>query len=76
MIQCFCVKKFIFSSSAAVYGAPEHIPIHETHPLGSINPYGQTKFFIETILKDYSRAYGLSFISLRYFNAAGADPEG
>ncbi len=76
MIQCFCVKKFIFSSSAAVYGAPEHIPIHETHPLGPINPYGQTKFFIETILKDYSRAYGLSFISLRYFNAAGADPEG
>jgi len=70
------VKDFIFSSSAAVYGAPETIPIPESHPLNPINPYGQTKSFIEAILQDYQRAYGLNFISLRYFNAAGADPEG
>ncbi len=70
------VKNFIFSSSAAVYGNPLEIPISETHPLNPINPYGQTKFFVEKILQDYERAYGLRFISLRYFNAAGADPEG
>ncbi len=70
------VRKFIFSSSAAVYGMPEQIPIPETHPLNPLNPYGMTKFFVERILMDYERAYGLKFISLRYFNAAGADPEG
>ncbi len=70
------VKNFIFSSSAAVYGIPQHIPIPESHPLNPINPYGQTKLFIEKILEDYQRAYGLKFISLRYFNAAGADPDG
>jgi UDP-glucose 4-epimerase len=70
------VQKFIFSSSAAVYGIPQSIPIPESHPLKPMNPYGQTKFFLETILQDYERAYGLKFVSLRYFNAAGADPEG
>jgi UDP-glucose 4-epimerase len=70
------VKNFIFSSSAAVYGVPRQIPIPEDHPLLPINPYGQTKFFVEKILQDYDRAYGLKFISLRYFNAAGADPGG
>jgi len=70
------VKYFIFSSSAAVYGIPEKIPIPESHPLNPINPYGQTKLFIEKILQDYEKAYGLKFISLRYFNAAGADPDG
>lgn len=70
------VKSFIFSSSAAVYGIPEALPITETHPLNPTNPYGQTKFFVERILEDYEKAYGLNFISLRYFNAAGADPEG
>jgi UDP-glucose-4-epimerase GalE len=70
------VKKFIFSSSAAVYGIPEITPIPETHPLKPFNPYGRTKFFIEQILEDYYRAFDLDFISLRYFNAAGADPEG
>jgi len=70
------IKNFIFSSSAAVYGLPQQIPIPEDHPLQPSNPYGQTKFFIETVLQDYQRAYGLNFISLRYFNAAGADPEG
>lgn len=70
------VRLFIFSSSAAVYGNPEKIPIPESHPLNPTNPYGMTKYFIEKILLDYERAYGLKFISLRYFNAAGADPEG
>ncbi len=70
------VKKIIFSSSAAVYGLPEKIPIPESHPLNPFNPYGQSKFFVETILRDYDKAYGLKFISLRYFNAAGADPDG
>jgi UDP-glucose-4-epimerase GalE len=70
------VKSFIFSSSAAVYGTPRQIPIPEEHPLLPINPYGQTKFFVEKILQDYDRAYGLKFVSLRYFNAAGADPDG
>lgn len=70
------IKNFIFSSSAAVYGVPQQIPIPESHPLNPFNPYGQTKYFIEKILQDYERAYGLKFISLRYFNAAGADSEG
>jgi UDP-glucose-4-epimerase GalE len=70
------VRSLIFSSSAAVYGIPETIPIPESHPLNPFNPYGRTKFFVEQILKDYEAAYGLKFISLRYFNAAGADPDG
>jgi len=70
------VKNIIFSSSAAVYGVPEKTPIPESHPLEPVNPYGQTKYFVEKILQDYDRAYGIRFISLRYFNAAGADPEG
>jgi UDP-glucose 4-epimerase len=70
------VKKFIFSSSAAVYGIPQQTPIPESHPLVPFNPYGQTKLFVERILQDYGKAYDLKFISLRYFNAAGADPDG
>jgi len=70
------VKYFVFSSSAAVYGEPLQNPIPESHPLNPFNPYGQTKFFVERVIQDYERAYGLKFISLRYFNAAGADPEG
>lgn len=70
------VKYFVFSSSAAVYGEPLQNPIPESHPLNPFNPYGQTKFFVEKVIQDYERAYGLRFISLRYFNAAGADPEG
>jgi len=70
------VKHFIFSSTAAVYGEPEQNPIPESHPLNPSNPYGQTKFFVERILQDYDRAHGLKFMALRYFNAAGADPEG
>jgi len=70
------VRRFIFSSSAAVYGLPEQTPIPETHPLRPVNPYGRTKLFVERILVDYDRAYDLRSISLRYFNAAGADPDG
>ena len=70
------VNKLIFSSSAAVYGVPEETPIPETHPLNPANPYGQTKLMVERFLRDYDRAYGLKSVSLRYFNAAGADPGG
>ena len=70
------VLRMIFSSSAAVYGVPGTIPIPEAHPLDPVNPYGRTKLFVEQIMKDYEAAYGLKFISLRYFNAAGADPDG
>ncbi|MBL7179275.1 MAG: UDP-glucose 4-epimerase GalE [Pseudomonadota bacterium] len=72
----FNVKKFIFSSSCATYGEPIHIPITEDHPQKPINPYGYTKFMVEQILRDYSTAYHLHYVSLRYFNAAGADPDG
>lgn len=70
------VRTMIFSSSAAVYGVPLRIPLTEDHPLDPFNPYGQTKFMVERILQDYDRAYGLKFVSLRYFNASGADPDG
>ena len=70
------VRKMIFSSSAAVYGVPRELPIPETHPLDPVNPYGMTKAVVERILQDYDRAYGLKFVSLRYFNASGADPDG
>jgi UDP-glucose-4-epimerase GalE len=70
------VRTMIFSSSAAVYGVPLRTPLTEDHPLNPFNPYGQTKLMVERILQDYDRAYGLKFISLRYFNASGADPDG
>lgn len=70
------VKKIIFSSSAAVYGEPQEIPITESNPIFPINPYGKTKAIFENILEDFDRAYGLKYIILRYFNAAGADPNG
>jgi UDP-glucose 4-epimerase len=70
------VKYCVFSSSAAVYGEPRKIPLEEDHPLDPINPYGVTKFMVERILQDYDRAYDLKYVTLRYFNAAGADPEG
>ncbi len=69
------VNKIIFSSSCATYGEPVFIPITEDHPQTPINPYGNTKFQIEQALKDYARAYGISSISFRYFNAAGCDPK-
>ena len=70
------VKYFIFSSSAAVYGNPHHIPIPEDHPLEPVNPYGEGKVFVEKALRWYGEIHDLKYISLRYFNAAGADPEG
>ncbi len=70
------VSRFIFSSTAAVYGNPEKIPIPETELLKPINPYGQSKAFVERILQDFYSSYGLRYVSLRYFNAAGAEPEG
>lgn len=69
------VKYFVFSSTCATYGNPVEIPITENHPQNPINPYGKGKLMVETVLKDYSDAYGLKYASLRYFNAAGADPE-
>lgn len=68
------VKKFIFSSSCAVYGMPAQIPITEDCPTHPISPYGKTKLIIEECLKDFDRAYGLKSVSLRYFNAAGCLP--
>ena len=67
------VKKIVFSSTCATFGNPEYLPINEKHPQNPINPYGATKLMMERILKDYSEAYGLKYIALRYFNAAGAD---
>jgi UDP-glucose 4-epimerase len=70
------IKAFVFSSSAAIFGLPEKESIDESHPQKPINPYGQTKLMMETIFNDFDRAYGLKSCCLRYFNAAGADPEG
>jgi len=70
------VKRFIFSSSAAVYGEPIEVPIKEEHPSRPTNPYGATKVAIEQMLSDFDSAYGLKYVSLRYFNAAGADASG
>jgi len=72
----FDVDKIIFSSTAAVYGNPVHVPIDEDHPILPISPYGKSKAMVESMLEDYHRAYGLRSVCLRYFNAAGADPEG
>ena len=70
------VNKFIFSSTAAVYGYPQYLPLDENHPLEPINYYGFTKLEIERILKWYGELKGLRFAALRYFNAAGYDPQG
>jgi len=70
------IKSFIFSSTAATFGEPEYIPIDEAHPQKPINPYGHSKLMVEQILADFDHAYGLKSVSLRYFNAAGADAEG
>jgi UDP-glucose 4-epimerase len=75
MIQ-FNVKKFIFSSTAAVYGEPVQLPITETHPSRPTNPYGATKIAVERMLADCDQAHGLKSVCLRYFNAAGADESG
>jgi len=69
------VNKFVFSSTAAVFGEPIYVPIDEKHPRQPINPYGMSKFMVEAVLKDFDRAYGLRSVALRYFNAAGADSQ-
>lgn len=69
------VRKVVFSSTCATYGEPQRIPIDEQHPQLPTNPYGWSKLFIERILSDYDRGYGLKSVALRYFNAAGATPE-
>ena len=70
------INKFIFSSTAAIFGSPEYTPIDEDHPKLPINPYGMSKLMVENALTDYEKAYGLQSVCLRYFNAAGADPDG
>jgi UDP-glucose 4-epimerase len=70
------VKAFIFSSTAAIFGEPDYSPIDEKHSTDPINPYGRTKLMVEQALVDYENAYGLKSVCLRYFNAAGADPDG
>jgi len=70
------VDRLVFSSSAAVYGNPRSLPIAEDHPKNPINPYGSTKRICEKLLAEFAVAYGLKSVSLRYFNAAGADPDG
>lgn len=75
LLQCMLahnIKKFIFSSSCAVYGTPQLLPLTEDHTCNPISPYGSTKHMIEQILADCQRAYGLEYVCLRYFNAAGA----
>jgi UDP-glucose-4-epimerase GalE len=69
-------RHFVFSSSCATYGIPPRVPITEGMPLNPVNPYGATKMMIERILADFGRAYGIGFIALRYFNAAGASADG
>ena len=70
------VESFVFSSTAAVYGAPKQTPITENAPLEPVNPYGRSKLMTEWILADASEAHGFGYLALRYFNVAGADPEG
>jgi UDP-arabinose 4-epimerase len=70
------VRDIVFSSSAAVYGTPVRVPLDEQHPVAPLSPYGDSKLFVERFLEWYGQAYGLRWAALRYFNAAGADPDG
>jgi UDP-glucose 4-epimerase len=76
LMQRHNVSRFVFSSTAAIFGQPQTDTINENHPKQPINPYGSSKKMVEDILADLDAAYGLRSVSLRYFNAAGADPEG
>ena len=69
-------RQFVFSSTCAVYGEPTSVPLTESHPTVPVSPYGQTKLAVEQALPHFERAYGIRSIRLRYFNAAGADPDG
>ena len=73
---CANVNKFVFSSTCATYGVPNVVPIPEDHPQNPINPYGATKLMVERILSDFDVAYNFKSVRFRYFNAAGADPNG
>lgn len=75
VMRQYGVTRFIFSSSCAVYGMPQALPLTEKHPKNPINPYGKTKLMVEMILEDYTKAYAMQCIALRYFNAAGALPQ-
>lgn len=75
-MQRFAVERIVFSSTAAVYGAPDTVPIPETAPSRPVNPYGASKWMVEMMLADFAAAYGFRSMALRYFNAAGADPDG
>lgn len=70
------VNKIVFSSTAAVYGNPQYTPLDEDHPKGPLNPYGHSKLMVEQLLDDYDKAHGVKSVCLRYFNAAGSDPDG
>ncbi|MGB7085702.1 MAG: UDP-glucose 4-epimerase GalE, partial [Phormidesmis sp.] len=70
------VDQLIFSSTCATYGIPDQMPVSETHPQAPINPYGRSKLMVETIIQDFNHAYGLKSVCFRYFNAAGAHPDG
>ena len=70
------VRNIVFSSTCATYGVPQRLPIDEFHPQSPVNPYGHSKLFVETRLKAFEAAHGLRWIALRYFNAAGAHPDG
>jgi UDP-arabinose 4-epimerase len=70
------VRRLVFSSSCATYGVPERVPIDEAHPQRPVNPYGETKLFVEKMLDAFGHAHGLRWVALRYFNAAGAHPDG
>lgn len=70
------VSNLVFSSTAAIYGAPEYVPIDEKHPKAPLNAYGRTKWAVEGMLEDFANAHGLKYAALRYFNASGADPSG
>jgi len=70
------VAKIVFSSTTATYGVPQRVPITEDEPQRPVNPYGFAKLVIEQALADYAAAYGLGYAALRYFNAAGASPDG
>lgn len=70
------VDTFVFSSTAAVYGVPQRVPIPEDHPTAPVNPYGESKLMVEWALRALSRAHGLRWMALRYFNASGADRDG
>lgn len=76
VMRTAAIDNIVFSSTAAVYGEPKVSPIPETHALRPLNPYGRSKLMVEEVLRDVSAAQGLRYCALRYFNAAGADPDG